>query len=78
MVDLVLPSSWPYPRHTGRAAGGGLAIAATRNAANDLADSLSVEAKDTILTAMNKLPDDIVAYVLAYTPVGGLRVSITW
>lgn len=34
-----------------------------------MADALSDEAKITIASAMNGLPDDVLAYVMAYTPV---------
>lgn len=45
---------------------GGLSAAA--NAENEVADSLSEAARKTIADAMNGLPDDVMAYVMAYTP----------
>lgn len=36
---------------------------------NEVSDSLSDEAKETIISAMNSLPDDVMSYVMAYTPV---------
>ncbi|CAM9785928.1 unnamed protein product [Ectocarpus sp. 6 AP-2014] len=40
------------------------------NVQNEVADALSDEAKITIASAMNGLPEDILAYVMAYTPIG--------
>lgn len=50
---------------TGRIRG---ALHAT-NVQNEVADALSDEAKITIASAMNGLPEDVLAYVMAYTPV---------
>lgn len=36
---------------------------------NELADALTDEAIKTIISAMNGLPDDVMSYVMAYTPV---------
>lgn len=38
------------------------------NALNEAAEALGDEAKKTIAAAMNGLPDDVLAYVMAYTP----------
>ncbi|CAM9353419.1 unnamed protein product, partial [Hapterophycus canaliculatus] len=40
------------------------------NVENELAAALSDEAKKTIASAMNGLPDDVMKYVMAYTPIG--------
>lgn len=36
---------------------------------NELADALTDKAVKAIISAMNSLPDDILSYVMAYTPV---------
>lgn len=39
------------------------------NVQNEIADALTDEAIRTIISTMNGLPDDVMAYVMAYTPV---------
>lgn len=39
------------------------------NVENEIAAALSDEAKKTIASAMNGLPDDVMKYVMAYTAV---------
>ncbi|CAN0302331.1 unnamed protein product [Pylaiella littoralis] len=61
-----------------RSSGGGRAksrLSATTdhtdgNALNEASEALDDEAKKTIAAAMNKLPADVTAYVMAYTPIG--------
>eukprot|EP00752_Nemacystus_decipiens_P002440 g2297.t1 len=40
------------------------------NVQNEVADSLGEAARRTIADAMNGLPEDVMAYVMAYTPIG--------
>lgn len=66
-----------------RSSGGGRAksrLSATTdhtdgNALNEASEALDDEAKKTIAAAMNKLPADVTAYVMAYTPASYLGVS---
>lgn len=39
------------------------------NVQNEMADALTDESIKTIVSAMNDLPDDVMSYVMAYTPV---------
>lgn len=49
--------------------GRGASALSAANVENEIAAALSDEAKKTIASAMNELPDDVMKYVMAYTPV---------
>lgn len=59
-----------------RSNGGGKGRLFATNVQNEAAESLSEEAKKTIADAMNGLPDDVMAYVMAYTPASFFVVVV--
>lgn len=65
---IVSPSN-----HTWRCTRLGRRGLSATNVQNEMADALTDESIKTIVSAMNDLPEDVMSYVLAYTPVSVVR-----
>lgn len=59
--------------HTGCCTRPGRRGISATNVQNEMADALTDGSINTIVSAMNDLPDDVMSYVMAYTPVSVVR-----